>query len=141
MTKTHKYIVAFLGTCLLWGCSKDPEPSPLQQALTSLTGSGIKVWHLSQYYVNGTLQQLTGPQSNYTKTYRLNTSFEGGFEDSDGYTGTWTLASITTLSETINNNPSGNVQIDYSINAISTATLDVQYTSGGQVTRLVYHSG
>lgn len=128
------------------GCSKSPDAParPEDVVVQNLVGMGNRIWFIKQIYVNGTLQTLTAAQSKYWKSYTVAVtdpdSTSGTFADSDGYRGTWDLRNVTTIDETITNQPSGAVPVPININKLDTHSMDVQYIANGSMIRIVYYA-
>ncbi|SJZ96005.1 hypothetical protein [Sediminibacterium ginsengisoli] len=140
-------ITGILLCCLLLlgtACNKTPETvKPEDMLVTYLTSeAGNRVWRISKIYENGTEKPLTVDQITYTKTYTRipGQSYIGTFTDSDGYKGKWSLPSVIILSEVINNNPTGDVKIDLTINSLTRNGMDVEYTANGKTIRTVYYA-
>lgn len=128
------------------GCSKTPDTPkrPEDLVVQNLVGMGNRIWFIRQLYLNGTMQTLTAAQSKYWKSYTVALtdpdSTSGTFADSDGYRGTWDLKSVTSIDETILNQPSGSVPVPLNINKLDAHTMDVQYIANGSMVRIVYYA-
>lgn len=123
-------------------CSKNDIPPTLtDQNSKLLTGDGNRYWRLKAISVNDTLQTLTTNQLKYTKTYTITPekTDNGTFTNSDGYKGFWSLKD-NSLTETINNNPAGPVQIYPYITAISSNTLVIWYVDNRKKITEVYYA-
>ncbi len=129
---------------LFTGCSKTVAPviSQQQQDVNSLVGIGNKVWRLKQIYLTTVPQVLTDAQLKYTKTYTLDPAspFSGSFTNSDGNNGTWKMTTDRVLKETIINNPSGPVKVEYDVNEITETKLDIQSVQNNKLVREVYYA-
>ena len=139
-----KGILAVLAGCfLLTACSKsyDPPLTAEEQVMQYLSGAGNRFWQIKEIYVNNVKTTLTSGQLGYNKTYTHYGYAEkntGIFSDSDGLRGNWELKGTSKITETITNNPGGNVILDLVINRLDANNMDVQYTKNGQTMRTVY---
>ena len=67
-----------------------------------MSGSGTyqntqHTWQLDSTHVNGVNFVLTNLQKNFKKTY----TFDGGYSDTDNYSGKWEITTLGKLKETI----------------------------------------
>lgn len=136
-----------LSLLFAFGSCKKTEVAPTTPedlVIQNLVGTGNRIWFVKQIYVNGTLQTLTAAQSKYWKSYMVAIAdpdtTSGTFADSDGYKGIWDLTSLTTLDETILNQPTGAVPLPININKLDAHTMDVQYIASGSMVRIVYYA-
>jgi hypothetical protein len=145
----HRLVAFLLAMTLVSafsGCSKTPDTPtrPEDLVIQNLVGMGNRIWFIRQLYLNGTMQTLTAAQSKYWKSYTVALtdpdSTSGTFADSDGYRGVWDLKSVTSIDETILNQPSGAVPVPININKLDAHTMDVQYIANGSMVRIVYYA-
>ena len=105
-------------------CSKKDNPNTVKYVKTQLTANKTKTWLLKAFFVNWQSQTLTAAQSAYTKTYN---SDETWF-DSDGYKGTFSILTVTSIKEFTSNAIAGSSTIQYDILSINGTRLTVEYT-------------
>jgi hypothetical protein len=131
----RKYLILILLLITVIACKKDGGVNAsVDTVKATLTNDLSKTWTLSKLYVNGTLTTLTPGQARYTKTYKVDNTWL----DSDGYVGTYNLPNPQALSETTTNLPGGSQSISYKVNLCTTTQLDVEYTQGTTVYRLLF---
>jgi hypothetical protein len=131
-----KKIFLFIGLGLLFSsCKKEGgENATVDTVKAALTNNLSKTWTLNKLYVNGTQTTLTAGQARYTKTFKVDNTWL----DSDGYLGTYSLPNPQAISEVTTNQLGGAQTIVYKINSCTTTQLDVEYTQGTTVYRLVF---
>jgi hypothetical protein len=122
-----------LSFLLFFSCSKK-EDNFLDTAKEYISNNNAKSWKLTKIFVNGSLQNLTGAQRLFTKTYKSDNTWQ----DSDGYSGTYSIVSLQLFKEITINASGGNTTIDYKINSLNQSTLDIEYTFNQQTYRFVY---
>lgn len=113
----------FFFICLS-SCSKKDNPLTLKYVKTQLTGNKTKTWLLKAVFVNGQSQTLTAAQSAYTKTYNSDETWL----DSDGYKGTFSILTVTSIKEVTSNTVAGASTTQYDIVTINGSKLVVEYT-------------
>jgi hypothetical protein len=120
---------------LLFSCKKEGSVNvTVDTVKATLTNDLSKTWSLNKLYVNGTQTTLTAGQARYTKTFKVDNTWL----DSDGYLGTYSLPNPQAITELVTNQPGGSQTITYKINTCTTTQLDVEYTQGTTVYRLVF---
>ena len=105
-------------------CSKKDNPNTVKYVKTQLTANKTKTWLLKAVFVNGQSQTLTAAQSAYTKTYNSDETWL----DSDGYKGTFSILTVTSIKEVTSNTVAGVSTIQYNILTINGSKLVVEYT-------------
>jgi len=110
-------------TCLL-SCRKGDNPNTVSYVKTQLTANKSKTWVLKALIVNGQSQTLTLAQSVYTKTYNADETWL----DSDGYKGSFSILTATSIKEITSNAISGSSTIQFDILAINETSLIIEYT-------------
>jgi hypothetical protein len=108
----------------LSSCSKKENPNTVKYVKTQLTANKTKTWRLKAVIVNGQSQTLTAAQSAYTKTYNSDETWL----DSDGYKGTFSILTVTSLKVVTSNAIAGTSTIQYDILTIDGTRLIVEYT-------------
>ena len=108
----------------LSSCSKKENPNTVKYVKTQLTANKTKTWRLKAVIVNGQSQTLTAAQSAYTKTYNSDETWI----DSDGYKGTFSILTVTSLKVVTSNAIAGTSTIQYDILTIDGTRLIVEYT-------------
>jgi hypothetical protein len=120
---------------LFLSCKKEGSVNATVDTVkATLTNDLSKTWSLNKLYVNGTQTTLTAGQARYTKTFKVDNTWL----DSDGYLGTYSLPNPQAISEVTTNQLGGAQTIVYKINSCTTTQLDVEYTQGTTVYRLVF---
>jgi hypothetical protein len=122
-----------LSFLLFFSCSKKNDDIQ-DDSKVYISNNNAKTWKLKKIFVNGSLQNLTGAQSLFTKTYKSDNTWQ----DSDGYSGAYSIVSPQLLKEITINALGGNTTIDYKINSLNPTTLDMEYTFNQQTYRFVY---
>ena len=94
--KSFLFILVFATVA---SCTKEEVVSDVdfQRHLVGGTGSfqnTFKIWKLDSMAVDGKAYALTANQKKYTKKFY----HSGAYIDSDGFTGTWEIAELNTLS-------------------------------------------
>lgn len=108
----------------LSSCSKKENPNTVKYVKTQLTANKTKTWRLKAVIVNGQSQTLTAAQNAYTKTYNSDETWL----DSDGYKGTFSILTVTSLKVVTSNAIAGTSTIQYDILTIDGTRLIVEYT-------------
>lgn len=108
----------------LSSCSKKENLNTVKYVKTQLTANKTKTWRLKAVIVNGQSQTLTAAQSAYTKTYNSDETWL----DSDGYKGTFSILTPTSVKEVTSNAVAGSGTIQYDILTINGTLLIVEYT-------------
>jgi hypothetical protein len=120
---------------LMSSCKKESSKEPtINSIYTSLHNGLVKTWTLKKLYVNGVESTLTQGQARFTKTYKVDNTWY----DSDGYLGTYSVPSITTLTEATTNSTPTSQSTTYVIKGCTTTSLDIEYTQGTTTYRLVF---
>lgn len=122
-----------LSFLLFFSCSKKND-NIQEDPKVYISNNNAKSWKLTKIFVNGSLQNLTGAQMLFTKTYKSDNTWQ----DSDGYSGTYSIVSLQLFKEITINASGGNTTIDYKINSLNQSTLDIEYTFNQQTYRFVY---
>jgi hypothetical protein len=86
---------------VLSSCAKTVATTPIQFQKQLLSGTGTyqntqHTWQLDSTHVNGVNFALTTLQKNFKKTY----TFDGGYSDTDNYSGKWEITTLGKLKET-----------------------------------------
>ena len=86
---------------ILSSCAKTVATTPIQFQKQLLSGTGTyqntqHTWQLDSTHVNGVNFPLTTLQKNFKKTY----TFDGGYSDTDNYSGIWEITTLGKLKET-----------------------------------------
>jgi len=102
LKKTILFFVIAGAIFVLSSCAKTAATTPIQFQKQLLSGSGTyqntqHTWQLDSTHVNGVNFVLTNLQKNFKKTY----TFDGGYSDSDNYSGKWEITTLGKLKETI----------------------------------------
>ena len=118
---------------LFFSCSKK-DNNTQDNSKANISNNNAKSWKLTKIFINGSLQNLTGAQLLFTKTYKSDDTWQ----DSDGYSGTYSIVSPQLCKEITINASGGNTTIDYKINSLNQFTLDMEYTFNQQTYRFVY---
>ncbi len=129
------YVITSFLVLFLFSCKKDGSGEATVDTIKSNLNNGLtKTWNLSKLYVNGTQMTLTPGQARYTKTYKVDNTWL----DSDGYLGTYSVASVQSISEITTNASGGSRTIVYTVKACNSTQLDVEYTLASTTYRLVF---
>jgi hypothetical protein len=122
-----------LSFLLFFSCSKKDD-NIQEDPKVYISNNNAKSWKLTKIFVNGSLQNLTVAQLLFTKTYKSDNTWQ----DSDGYSGTYSIVNPQLFKEITINASGGNTTIDYKINSLNQLTLDIEYTFNQQTYRFVY---
>lgn len=143
--KPTKLILVFFSILLIFtSCTKttDVVISSEKKVVNFLTGSGNRIWNLTNMYENSLETVLTQNQRKNTKTYTVNPSspaetYVGTLNTTDFGSGSWMLKGPANLIEVVQKN-SVSTEIKFLINEISDTKLDIEYTQNYKTMRYVY---
>jgi hypothetical protein len=96
------YFTFFISVGTIVSCSKADIITPLQFQKNLLAGTGSyentqRTWQLDSTKIDGANLALSIAQKNYKKTF----TFDGGYSDTDNYSGKWEINTINKLKQTI----------------------------------------
>ncbi len=118
--------VILLGTMI--SCSKEVvvDEISFQRHLVGGTGSfqnTFKVWKLDSLAIDGKAFPLTTNQKKYTKKFY----HSGAYTDSDGFSGTWEISELNSLSHvTAGTQPTTKLTSKYEILEVNSAQLNLK---------------
>lgn len=115
---------------LITGCTKNNEPTILDQRTNNLSYNNSKIgkWKLNAVSFGSLQQPLTISQNSFVKQYLS----DGKFSNSDGLKGTWNLPSQDSLVEVYINFGTGvTVTQKYFINDVTASQLILTYVVNG----------
>ncbi len=143
--KTTRQILVFFSILLIFtSCTKtaDVVLSSEQKVVNSLSGSGNRIWNLTNKYENSIEIALTQMEKKNTKTYTTNPSspaesYAGTLTTTDFGVGSWMLKGPVKLVEMVQKN-SVPTEITYLINEITNTKLDIEYIQNYKSVRYIY---
>jgi hypothetical protein len=135
---TRLYFISLI--TILVSCTKTViiPPIDLQKHLLAGTGSYQNtqhIWQLDSTKIDGASILLTPLQKSYKKTF----TFDGGYSDTDNFTGKWEIATLNKLKQTVIYQSTGKQDSTvFDIISINAAQLNLSLkTSSGKT--VIYH--
>ena len=117
-----------LSSFLFFACAKEVPVDDIdfQRQLVGGTGSyddTKKIWKLDSLAIDGKAFALTTNQKKYTKIF----NHDGTYSDSDGYSGSWEIATIDNLSHVTSGVIAGSkITTKFQISEVNAAQLNVK---------------